>query len=536
MARVADGVAGAAGLIAVVTLAARAAGFARTLVFAEGVRAAGVGEAYNAVNAVPNVLYEVAAGGALAAVAIPLVAGHLARGSDEDAHRVGSALLTWALTILVPLAVVVFLAAGPLARWLVGAQVPSGVVVGTQMLRVFAWQIPLYGVGVVLGGVLQAHRRFLGPALAPLLSSLVVIVTYAVYGYVVHGRTTGVGVGPIALLAWGTTLGVAALSLPLLVPAVRAGWRWRPTWAFPPGESVRVRALAGAGLLALAAQQAALLVTIWLANHRGGGAGTLSVYNWVQAVYLLPYAVLAVPLATAAFPTLAAGAAVDDVGSTAGMLARAVKVLILMSGLGAVVLVAAAPWVGAFFGDLDARRGGGSVSGSAVPAMAVALQAFAPGLVGFAVSALLVRALYVRGHAVAAGAAIGLGWAVSALGPLVQLREASSARHVLVILGAWSSLGMTLAACALALLVRHEWGPAGLAGAPRTVGVVALPIALAVIVARLWLPDATAGGGLLASLLLSVVVGLLVGLTVLAWARLADAPTVRLIRIRRTAP
>ena len=51
--------------------------------------------------------------------------------------------------------------------------------VGAGMLRVFAPQIPLYGVGIVLAGLLQAHRRFAWPVLAPLLSSVVVIATYA---------------------------------------------------------------------------------------------------------------------------------------------------------------------------------------------------------------------------------------------------------------------------------------------------------------------------------------------------------------------
>ena len=46
------------------------------------------------------------------------------------------------------------------------------------MLVVFAPQVVLYGVGIVLTGVLQAHRRFAGPALAPLLSSVVVIAAY----------------------------------------------------------------------------------------------------------------------------------------------------------------------------------------------------------------------------------------------------------------------------------------------------------------------------------------------------------------------
>ena len=55
------------------------------------------------------------------------------------------------------------------------------IAVGTRMLVVFAPQIPLYGIAVVLYGVLQAHRRFTGPALAPLVSSVVVICAYLVF-------------------------------------------------------------------------------------------------------------------------------------------------------------------------------------------------------------------------------------------------------------------------------------------------------------------------------------------------------------------
>jgi putative peptidoglycan lipid II flippase len=57
------------------------------------------------------------------------------------------------------------------------------------MLLVFLPQVVLYGVAVVLTGVLQAHRRFLGPALAPLLSSVVVISAYLLTPPAVGRRT-----------------------------------------------------------------------------------------------------------------------------------------------------------------------------------------------------------------------------------------------------------------------------------------------------------------------------------------------------------
>src|SRR2546429_5105550 len=52
----------------------------------------------------------------------------------------------------------------------------------TTLFRSFAPQILLYGLAVVLYGILQAHRRFAAPALAPVLSSLVVIGAYFWFG------------------------------------------------------------------------------------------------------------------------------------------------------------------------------------------------------------------------------------------------------------------------------------------------------------------------------------------------------------------
>ncbi|MGN6751977.1 MAG: lipid II flippase MurJ, partial [Intrasporangium sp.] len=223
----------AAGSIAAITIVARLVGFGRWFAFSHSVGATCVGTVYQSVNAVPNVLYEIAAGGVLAAVVVPLVSAALGRGEREHADRTASALLTWALAVLVPLALVVVLAAGPIARLLLPSGGCAGALgLGVDLLRLFAIQVPLYGVGIVLAGVLQSHRRFVGAALAPLLSSVVVIATYLVYRALVPDPAAPIETvpgGAVLVLGLGTTLGVVALSLPLLVPLRRAGIRLRPT-------------------------------------------------------------------------------------------------------------------------------------------------------------------------------------------------------------------------------------------------------------------------------------------------------------------
>lgn len=479
--RVGTGILAAAGLLAVATLLARVIGFGRWLVFSGTVGTTCVGEVYQSANLLPNVLYEVAAGGALAAVAVPLIARQVGAGDARAADRTASALLTWAVSVLVPVAVLLALLARPLSAALLGRQGCSNgpaVDLGAQLIVVFAPQVVLYGVGIVLAGILQAHRRFLAIATAPLFSSLVVIAAYLIYAHLAGGDGGDPATLPASaayVLSIGTTLGVVALSLPLFVPVRRAGIRLRVTWAFPAGLGRRAASLAAAGVLALVAQQLAVLVTLWVSNHRGG-TGTVNVYTYVQAVYLLPYAVLAVPVALSTFPTLAAGVRGD--ARTADMLARSARVVLAAGCLGAAVLVATAVPIGGFFASLDAGRvdPAGLATLAAMPG---ALLTYAPGVVGLGLAALLTRALYVRGRPVVAAGAVALGWGVAALVPLMALQSHSGSGPVLRVLGASSSVGMSLAALALVGAVRRAWGGPAVRGLARTavVGLAAAALA-----------------------------------------------------------
>ena len=264
--RLITGVAGAATMIAVLTIVSRLLGFGRWLAQAATVQSGAVGNAYATANTIPNVLYEVVAGGALAGAVVPLLAAPIARKVADDVNRTSSALLTWAVLALLPVGVLVTVLARPIAAALpqsAGGDPAAQVELTTYFLIVFAPQVVLYGIGVVFTGVLQAHRRFLAPALAPIASTTVVIASYLVFGRLAAGMQNspeGLSDAALAWLAWGTTAGVAVMSLPMLIPVWRCGVRLRPTLRFPPGVARRAGALAMAGLGSLVAQQFSVIV------------------------------------------------------------------------------------------------------------------------------------------------------------------------------------------------------------------------------------------------------------------------------------
>ncbi|MFL6096301.1 MAG: murein biosynthesis integral membrane protein MurJ [Blastococcus sp.] len=455
---VARGVAGAAALIAALTLLARLAGFGRTLVFTNTVGADSTGDTYLAANTVPNIVFEIVAGGALASLVIPMLAGGIASGNTDQVRRTASALLGWTLLILTPLAIVVAFAAEPIADALLrGGGDRTEVALGARFLLVFAPQIVLYGIGIVLAGVLQAHRRFAGPALAPLLSSLVVAAAYLLFAIIGGSGTVEDLSTPAELvLGVGTTLGVVALSLSLLIPVRRLRLGLRPALRFPVGAAPRVRRLAAAGVLTLAGQQAVAAVAIVLASQ--GPKGTQVVYFAGLTLFLVPWAALAVPVATSVYPGLAERAETGDEAGYRRALAPAAVVTVAASAVAAGVLVAVSgPMARVFL----ARE-----PDETVAALRDTIIAFAPGLVGYSLVALLSRALYARGLWKAPTVCIAGGWLLAVVADLLLARTLPVEDRALA-LGAGHSIGVTVAGLSLLVVVARVAGPTALHGVVR---------------------------------------------------------------------
>lgn len=502
-------IAGAATLIALLTVLSRLVGFGRNVVFGLTVGATDLGDIYLAANTVPNIIFEIVAGGALASLVVPLLAGPITTGDRQTLRRTVSALLTMTVTVLAVLSVLLALGA-PQVIGLLAPEAGEGQrEAGITMLRIFAPQLPLYGIGIVLTGVLQAHRRFAWPVIAPLLSSLTVIGTYLLFaaraGFRPEPQT--VSESNIVVLAVGTTLGVVVLSLCLLVPVSRLGIRVWPTLRLPDGLGGRTAALALAGAATVAFQQVAMLVTIRLALQVSNGVNT--VYNLAQTFYLLPWAVLAVPLATAAYPTVAAAHAQGrEPSATIAVSGRAIM---LLSCLGAAGLVAIArPAAGiVLHGEPEQARD-----------MALAMVAFAPGLLGYGIGALHQRTLYAVGGQRTAAVAIGLGWTVVAVSA-IGLSHLLDNRPVALALA--SSVGMLVLGAGLGFGVARRCGRAALGGLARAGIAGASAEVVAALAGWFVVPQVTPGlWGLIGQGMLSSGVAVLVFLAVSALLDRAD--------------
>lgn len=525
-----SGLVSAALLIAGLTVVARIIGLLRYVVLARTVGTTCLGDVYATANAVPNIVFELVAGGALAAVVVPLVAG--ARESDPTRVRAMiAALHGWALVLLVPITASMYLASNWVVQVLLGpanACGPEAPTVARDMLWVFLLQIPIYGVTVVAQGSLQAHQRFFAPAVAPAVSSLVVIASYFVYAEMAgneQGSLVAMGDAEFLVLAGGTTLGVFAL-LAVQVPALaRAGLIVKPSLHFPEGRTAQARTLAWSGAVVVGVQWLGYAAAIRWSNIYGAeGSALIFVLGWT--LFLLPWAILGLPIATSAFPRLSALYERGDQVASARTTAQSVRAVFVASAVGAAGLAAAAdPLAEVMVGGV---RGVGGV-----PELSALLTALSVGVLGYGVHGHLVRVLAARRRAPTAAWSSAAGWGLGIVVAGVLTDRAEGSVEVATAIGAGFSAGLVVAASLSLIAVWRDAGSTAVQGLLRVgvaSGVAALTVGWVGHALPWWGSDEAS---LTLALCQVLVVGCLAFVVVVGAAALADPGSVRtLLRMR----
>jgi putative peptidoglycan lipid II flippase len=354
--------------------------------------------------------------------------------------------------------VAIVVAAGPVAS-LLNPSNPNAhcvradmITVTGHMLEVFAPQALLYGLSVVLYGLLQSYRRFAAPSIGPGISSLVLIACYLAFVPLNKGRALAqLPLAAELVLSVGTTLGIAALVVVALPPTWRLHLRFRPVLRFPPGVARRVGGLALVGAAELVAIDVANVVAIDLANGHGT-TGALVLFNYGSQVFNSIAAILALSIVVSAFPVLSArrGAAFDrtSAGST--------RAVLLMSWLGTAVIAAIAiPAAHVLAKQPDQ-----------VSQLTWTFALFAPGIVGMAVNANLARVMFVTKRLKIAATALAGSWVITIIADVV-LVQLVPARLVPAMLALGTTIGHLTVAIPLVFVTRRVCGPAAVAGARR---------------------------------------------------------------------
>jgi putative peptidoglycan lipid II flippase len=326
-------------LISVLTLASRILGMARESVMASFFGAGPISSAFAVAFKVPNLFRKLLGEGALSAAFIPLYAQALKNddgqgAAREEANHFAAASVSLLATILLALTLV-----GELALWITTQFVslrPENLLIVKFTAIMLPYVLLVCGTAF-LGGILQVHRRFALPAVAPILLNIIHIAVIVV-GARILLLAAAQGQTKLALQTrlayWLATFVLVAgiLQVLLLLPSLRAvGFRprwvphfWTPRVAQMLKLSIPVALSTGVLQLSVIIDT---LLTICLTRsaspthqlHVFGHAfaypmapGAVARLNWAQLLYQFPLGVFAIALATAIFPALSADALDKD--------------------------------------------------------------------------------------------------------------------------------------------------------------------------------------------------------------------------------
>ncbi len=288
----------AASRVAAGILISRLFGLVRDRAVAHYFGTSGLADVWKAALRIPNVVQNLLGEGSLSASFIPVYAGLLEDGREEEAGRVAGAVLG-----LLALAAGALAALGAWAAPFLAVVIPVGFAADDRaglLVPLLRLLFPMTGVLVISAwalGILNSHRRFFVSYVAPALWNLSMIVTLVVAG--------GWGLMELELLvalAWGALAG-GVLQLLFQLPFL-AGY----LKGVVPSLGRRV-----AGVRVVVRNFVPVMVARGAVNLSGLldltlgsllAAGAVSAMHYAQTAYLLPISLFGMSIAAAELPEL----------------------------------------------------------------------------------------------------------------------------------------------------------------------------------------------------------------------------------------
>jgi putative peptidoglycan lipid II flippase len=333
-------------------------------------------DAYTSANSIPEQIFTLIAGGALAYAFIPIFTGFLARNDLDGGWRSTSHIINTVFTVTFVISTIVFIS----APWLVANVVAPGYDAANQaqtveLMRILLVSTLIFSVSGISMGILQSFNAFLLPALAPILYDLGILfgVAFLINPFGVHG------------IAYGAVLG-AALHFGIQIPGlIRFRARWRPGLGWKDPVLWRVIRLmlprvAGLGVFSLN-----FLVMNNIASRLG--TGSVSALSWGWRLMQIPETLIGTAMGTVIFPTLAVLSELGDEKGKRQAMSGALRFILIATIPSAVGLI----FIGQPLISLLER---GAFDASASALVYSTLRFFALGLVVHSALEVVARSFY----------------------------------------------------------------------------------------------------------------------------------------------
>jgi putative peptidoglycan lipid II flippase len=439
--------------MAFATLISRLTGFGRIVILA-AILGAALSSAFSVANQLPNLVAALVLEATFTAIFVPV----LARAEQDDADG-GAAFVRRLVTLATALLLVATLLSVAAAPLLVQLMLGRNPQVNEPLTAAFAYlllpQVIFYGLSSVFMAILNTRNVFGPPAWAPVVNNVVAIATLGAY-LATPGQLSvdpvQMGNAKLLVLGVGTTLGVVAQTLVLLVAIRRQRISLRPLWGIDE-RLKRFGAMAAAMVFYVLISQIGLIVTNQIAST--AAASGPAIYNYTWLVLMLPFGMIGVTVLTVVMPRLSRNAAADDTPAVLADLSLATRLTMITLIPTVAFMTVGGPAMGSalfaygHFGDVDAGYLGA----------AIALSAFT--LIPYAIVLLELRVFYAREQPWIPIVIIVVITIVKIVASLLAPHITHNAELVAGYLGLANGLGFLAGAIVGYLLLRNALRPPG---------------------------------------------------------------------------
>ncbi len=241
----------------------------------------------------PNTIFDLVVMGALTTAFIPVFTSYISREKYEDANIIASTILNISTIVFVILSVIFLVFTQGLIHLIAPGLTNAELSLAVPFTRIMlvGQTLPLI-LGNFLTGILQSQKRFLVPALAPVVYNLGIIL-----GIWLLSPTMG-----LFSAVWGVVLG-AVLFLLIQIPlSLHLKFHYRLILNWKHRGVVEIAKLIIPRTIGLAITQlnyvANLVISSLLATR------SITIFNFAQQLAQLPIGVFAATISQAALPTL----------------------------------------------------------------------------------------------------------------------------------------------------------------------------------------------------------------------------------------
>jgi len=336
-------------------------------------------DTFNAANNLPDVLFALISGGALAMAFIPLMSEYLTKKGRAAAWDLFSrvANLAFVVTIVAASFIAIF------AQQIIDAEIGIAPGFGPEQRQLMAELMRLNLIATIIFSIsglvmasLQANQHFLLPARAPILYNVGQIIGALYFSprYGIHG------------LVYGVILG-AALHLFIQIPAmIKYNFHWTPSLDLRDTGLLAALRLMGPRLLTMGGIQLIVIARDNIASRTGQeGAVTALTYGWM--IMQVPETLIGTAIAIAILPTLSELAAEQNWASFRLTIEKALRILISLTlPIAAVMAAGLHPLVRGVFGFNEANS----------TLLTWTARVYLLTLAGYAVQETMVRSFYAR--------------------------------------------------------------------------------------------------------------------------------------------